>query len=204
MKKHQSLGPVFTRRNRQRFPLLRGKDAGVTQHIKKRGRPGFSHGLSRDEGVALFPKTKNGQTFRLQSGDLLRSERHRDSSPKRVEDHCTRAGGKLFLSIPLLFSESSGILCLLQFDEDASLRSTVWGGSSAGRALRSQCRGREFDPPPLHHRIPKVSGKFFSRPFFLSPIFPCCSRGTLSSLLYWSVRHDCFFYLISLVINVLF
>ncbi len=25
-----------------------------------------------------------------------------------------------------------------------------WGGSSAGRALRSQCRGREFDPPPLH------------------------------------------------------
>ena len=26
------------------------------------------------------------------------------------------------------------------------------GGSSAGRALRSQCRGREFDPPPLHHR----------------------------------------------------
>src|SRR5262245_53504488 len=28
-----------------------------------------------------------------------------------------------------------------------------WGGSSAGRARRSQCRGREFDPPPLHHRI---------------------------------------------------
>ena len=26
-----------------------------------------------------------------------------------------------------------------------------WGGSSAGRALRSQCRGREFDPHPLHH-----------------------------------------------------
>ena len=29
------------------------------------------------------------------------------------------------------------------------------GGSSAGRALRSQCRGREFDPPPLHHVFPK-------------------------------------------------
>lgn len=29
--------------------------------------------------------------------------------------------------------------------------STVWGSSSAGRALRSQCRGREFDPPLLHH-----------------------------------------------------
>ena len=27
---------------------------------------------------------------------------------------------------------------------------TVWGGSSAGRALRSQRRGREFDPHSLH------------------------------------------------------
>ena len=26
----------------------------------------------------------------------------------------------------------------------------AWGGSSAGRASRSQCEGREFDPPPLH------------------------------------------------------
>ena len=25
-----------------------------------------------------------------------------------------------------------------------------WGGSSAGRASRSQCEGREFEPPPLH------------------------------------------------------
>ena len=25
-----------------------------------------------------------------------------------------------------------------------------WGGSSVGRALRSQCRGRGFDSPPLH------------------------------------------------------
>ena len=24
------------------------------------------------------------------------------------------------------------------------------GGSSVGRASRSQCEGREFDPPPLH------------------------------------------------------
>src|SRR5690606_9347458 len=28
---------------------------------------------------------------------------------------------------------------------------TSWGGSSAGRASRSQCEGREFDPPPLRH-----------------------------------------------------
>jgi hypothetical protein len=27
---------------------------------------------------------------------------------------------------------------------------TSWGGSSAGRASRSQCEGREFEPPPLH------------------------------------------------------
>ena len=39
-----------------------------------------------------------------------------------------------------------------------SLTKTPWGGSSAGRALRSQCRGREFDPPPLHH-IRSPSGK---------------------------------------------
>ena len=26
-----------------------------------------------------------------------------------------------------------------------------WGRSSAGRASRSQCEGREFDPPRLHH-----------------------------------------------------
>jgi alkylation response protein AidB-like acyl-CoA dehydrogenase len=32
----------------------------------------------------------------------------------------------------------------------------LWGGSSAGRASRSQCEGREFDPPPLHQN-PRVS-----------------------------------------------
>ena len=29
-----------------------------------------------------------------------------------------------------------------------------WGGSSAGRAPRSQCGGREFDPHSVHHPIP--------------------------------------------------
>ena len=33
-----------------------------------------------------------------------------------------------------------------------------WGGSSAGRASRSQCEGREFDPPPLHHSSPIKTG----------------------------------------------
>jgi hypothetical protein len=36
---------------------------------------------------------------------------------------------------------------------DLKCTPAVWGGSSAGRALRSQCRGREFDPPPLHQRV---------------------------------------------------
>ena len=38
-----------------------------------------------------------------------------------------------------------------------------WGGSSAGRASRSQCEGREFDPPPLHQEFnarPKPVGRF--------------------------------------------
>ena len=29
-----------------------------------------------------------------------------------------------------------------------------WGRSSAGRASRSQCEGREFDPPRLHQFFP--------------------------------------------------
>src|SRR5258706_10708166 len=32
-----------------------------------------------------------------------------------------------------------------------------WGRSSAGRAPRSQCGGREFDPPRLHHQF-KAAG----------------------------------------------
>src|SRR4249919_3755546 len=32
-----------------------------------------------------------------------------------------------------------------------------WGGSSAGRASRSQCEGREFDPPPLHHESERAA-----------------------------------------------
>src|SRR5690606_23977296 len=38
-----------------------------------------------------------------------------------------------------------------------------WGGSPAGRASRSQCEGREFDPPPLHQYLNKINhiGLFF-------------------------------------------
>ena len=37
------------------------------------------------------------------------------------------------------------------------MRGLMWGGSSAGRASRSQCEGREFDPPPLHQIFGRVA-----------------------------------------------
>ena len=44
----------------------------------------------------------------------------------------------------------------------------VRGGSSVGRASRSQCEGRGFDPLPLHQYFsimkPGVSGFFFPTP----------------------------------------
>src|SRR5580658_1719233 len=33
---------------------------------------------------------------------------------------------------------------------DARIAARAWGGSSVGRASRSQCEGRGFDPLPLH------------------------------------------------------
>jgi hypothetical protein len=52
-----------------------------------------------------------------------------------------------------------------------------WGGSSAGRAPRSQCGGREFDPHPLHH--PYKGTRISSESLFscsqtaLIPVFHC-------------------------------
>jgi chorismate mutase-like protein len=37
------------------------------------------------------------------------------------------------------------------------MRGLMWGGSSAGRASRSQCEGREFDPPPLHQIFARIA-----------------------------------------------
>src|SRR5439155_23942869 len=39
-------------------------------------------------------------------------------------------------------------------ERGARIARLAWGGSSAGRASRSQCEGRGFDPLPLHHQIP--------------------------------------------------
>ena len=46
--------------------------------------------------------------------------------------------------------------CLAVPHARSSISSIAWGGSSAGRASRSQCEGREFDPPPLHHALRKT------------------------------------------------
>ncbi len=47
----------------------------------------------------------------------------------------------------------------------------VWGGSSVGRASRSQCEGRGFDPLPLHH-FPFLNNN-------LRTIFPLSARSTV-------------------------
>ena len=60
-----------------------------------------------------------------------------------------------------------------------------WGGSSAGRASRSQCEGREFDPPPLHQYSRSITSDSYRpcRPFYgkcpSSPL-PCVHRLRVS------------------------
>jgi hypothetical protein len=56
----------------------------------------------------------------------------------------------------------------------------TWGGSSAGRALRSQCRGRGFDPLPLHHQHnPQTFAQVRTSPRtpHKSRVFPCFQRA---------------------------
>src|SRR3569623_1452438 len=45
----------------------------------------------------------------------------------------------------------------------SSLRAETGGGSSAGSASRSQCEGREFDPPPLHHKKHTIKSEIDTR-----------------------------------------
>jgi chorismate mutase-like protein len=46
-----------------------------------------------------------------------------------------------------------------------------WGGSSVGRASRSQCEGRGFDPLPLHHFFPAL---------FLALLLPTAAAAAVS------------------------
>jgi hypothetical protein len=78
-------------------------------------------------------------------------------------------------------------------DDDLLDSQVSWGGSSAGRASRSQCEGREFDPPPLHHphvprrlirseTVQKALENQRSGAFFLSRSVPCNSDSSVFTL----------------------
>src|SRR3982751_763386 len=47
---------------------------------------------------------------------------------------------------------------------DIKYANNQWGRSSAGRASRSQCEGREFDPPRLHQLTVPPSPKASPKP----------------------------------------
>jgi hypothetical protein len=64
---------------------------------------------------------------------------------------CIAESGKGKAGLPVRKSLCKYPIRLLARNSQAPLQSQrIWGGSSAGRASRSQCEGREFDPPPLH------------------------------------------------------
>ena len=76
-----------------------------------------------------------------------------ESREKETEKYVAREFRKSF-SLGIFFLVVTLILPILnQFAGGFMFKKTPptsWGGSSAGRASRSQCEGREFDPPPLH------------------------------------------------------
>ena len=93
----------------------------------------------------------------------------RENEPPRRAHFTPRQGGQLLLPV-----HDSGIVAACW----------IWGGSSAGRASRSQCEGREFDPPPLHQNSRRKSlghtavfqGFFVSTGLIARPP-TCSSRG---------------------------
>ena len=58
----------------------------------------------------------------------------------------------------------------------ASVVAPLWGRSSVGRALRSQCRGQWFDPPRFHHSPPLAENGQGRRPFWAASCGPSCGR----------------------------
>ncbi len=57
-----------------------------------------------------------------------------------------------------------------------------WGGSSAGRASRSQCEGRGFDPLPLHHYPPSEKPSVDSREISEGVVLDYDSAGELAGI----------------------
>ena len=66
-------------------------------------------------------------------------------------------------------------------------------GSSAGRVLRSQCRGREFDPPPVHQQHP-IENQRLSREPHLCRSASLCFLTTSKSAVFCTttVRTVCY------------
>ena len=101
-----------------------------------KGRSSPDQALRRAGAMGLRPFCRGaGQRGRRQASSIR---------------HQAWAGGRTLLHQPLMFGGlaagpvggccRTGVIIL-----------PPWGRSSAGRARRSQCRGREFDPPRLHH-----------------------------------------------------
>src|ERR1700712_3250579 len=67
---------------------------------------------------------------------------------RRYQDGCWLDSGWIGIEVMGGFVGSG---CLSGGNQAVLESFSRWGGSSAGRASRSQCEGREFDPPLLHH-----------------------------------------------------
>ena len=68
-----------------------------------------------------------------------------------------RAGGRPISRQDGCETNLPPLSCAAPFRQTSGRGSSKWGGSSAGRASRSQCEGREFDPPPLHQSCNKIN-----------------------------------------------
>src|SRR6195952_5857974 len=69
---------------------------------------------------------------------------------RRYQDGCWLDSGWIGIEVMGGFVGSG---CLSGGNQAVLESFARWGGSSAGRASRSQCEGREFDPPLLHHEF---------------------------------------------------
>ena len=58
----------------------------------------------------------------------------------------------------------------------------VWGCSSVGRALRSQCRGQGFDSPPFYDSISILITKFYHHQFYHHQLFTDILRYPINIL----------------------
>ena len=69
-------------------------------------------------------------------------------SPSCLTSHTSISGKSSAVFFPCIFQQDSAQFA---FFRQIRLLDVIFRGcSSAGRALRSQCRGQEFDPPHLH------------------------------------------------------